>query len=169
MRLNRIVNRYAVRPLGFESNISSAIERYLKSCCLGSHATNTWGADKCVTFPNGLLLATIVVGGQQSANAGFVGLPHALGLMMKRISLQQLYAAADGIHPVLLALCRPVQAAADGISRRPGSAHGGAMGRPEGHQQKARMRPSYRSVTLKVWPGKSGLLILPAATATIMR
>jgi predicted transglutaminase-like cysteine proteinase len=32
------------------------------------------------------ITATMVVSGHQSANAGFVGMPHALGLMVKRIS-----------------------------------------------------------------------------------
>jgi len=32
------------------------------------------------------IIATIVIGGNQVADAGFVGMPHALGSMMKRIS-----------------------------------------------------------------------------------
>jgi hypothetical protein len=32
------------------------------------------------------IAATIAVGAHQSADAGFVGLPHALGSMVKRIS-----------------------------------------------------------------------------------
>src|SRR5258708_15058322 len=32
------------------------------------------------------ITASMVVAGHQSANAGFVGMPHALGLMVKRIS-----------------------------------------------------------------------------------
>jgi len=32
------------------------------------------------------ITATMVVLGHQSANAGFLGMPHALGLMVKRIS-----------------------------------------------------------------------------------
>jgi hypothetical protein len=57
--------------------------------------------------------ATMVVGGYSSANAGFVGMPSALGPMMKGISSNfTLPPVAFQVSP---ALCRPVQTPANPI------------------------------------------------------
>jgi len=58
--------------------------------------------------------ATMIVGGYSSAHAGFVGMPGALGPMMKGISSNfTLPPVAFQVSP---ALCRPVQTPADPIS-----------------------------------------------------
>ena len=154
-----MVNRSSMRPFAFESNMLCAIERDLKSW-LSRFPCNRRGANKMRTISKWLvaIAATVVVGGYQSANAGFVGMPRALGPMAKRISFSNFTLAADGLYPVLPALCRPVQTPADGVSRRPGSPYGRALGRSESRQQGPLMRPLYRSAIREGLAGEKWLI-----------
>ncbi len=81
------------------------------------------------------IAATIVVSGHQNANAGFVGMPHVLGSMMKRISFSNFTLPPMAFTQFCLRYanqCKPQRMV---FRARPDPTHGGALGRPEGRQR----------------------------------